>query len=143
MNIEFFNCDNSKFNIAMSIRNLVFEDEQGAIADEEIDTYDSDKNTVFALVYDNDNAVATGRIARLQNGFKIGRIAVLKSQRGKGTGAFLVDSLCQKCVDLGAKKIYVDSQLHAVEFYEKLGFYPTGESEIIDRGIRHLPMVKL
>lgn len=142
MKILCFDKNDDKFNIAMNIRNTVFELEQGAIAEEEIDKYDLSDKTVYLLIYDDNEPCATGRIAFTDKGVKIGRIAVLKSQRGKGTGKYLVEQLCDKAVELGAKEIFVDSQLHAVGFYEHLGFEKTGESEITDRGIRHLPMIK-
>lgn len=142
MKILCFDKNDDKFNIAMNIRNTVFELEQGAIAEEEIDKYDLSDKTVYLLIFDDNEPCATGRIAFTDKGVKIGRIAVLKSQRGRGTGKYLVEQLCDKAVELGAKEIFVDSQLHAVGFYECLGFEKTGESEITDRGIRHLPMIK-
>ena len=142
MEMFFISNENEKFNNVMQIRNTVFELEQGAIEEEELDIYDKSENTLYLLIYDGDKPCATGRIAKTDKGFKIGRIAVVKSQRGRGTGRILVDALCKKAYELGAEKLYVDAQLHAVEFYQKLGFIPTGENEITDRGIRHLPMVR-
>lgn len=142
MKIEFFNNTSIKFEDVMKIRNTVFELEQGAIAEEELDEYDKNPSTVYALVYNDDVPVATGRIAQTHSGFKIGRIAVLKSQRGQGTGALLVNSLCERAYELGANGICVDAQLHAVPFYEKLGFNSITNKTIIDRGIEHLPMRK-
>jgi predicted GNAT family N-acyltransferase len=143
MIIKLFKPNDSEFAQVMDIRTTVFENEQGAIASEEIDCYDSDSNTVYALVYDGEKPVATGRIAKTPKGFKIGRIAVLKNQRGKGTGKVLVTFLCDEAFEMGASIIFVDAQLHAVEFYKKLGFEPTGDEKIIDRGIEHLPMRKI
>lgn len=142
MKTVFINHTSPEFKDVMYIRNTVFEKEQGAIAEEELDCYDADDKTVYTLLYENDKPVATGRIACTPYGFKIGRIAVLKSQRGRGTGAVLVKTLCDKAMELGAEFVLVDAQLHAVPFYEKLGFSPTGEREITDRGIIHLPMRK-
>lgn len=142
MMIKLFRNTDSAFESVMNIRTAVFEKEQGAIAEEEFDCYDSDDKTVYALVYDDKAPVATGRIAQTENGFKIGRIAVLKSQRGRGTGSVLVNLLCNEAFDMGAEVVYVDAQLHAVGFYEGLGFVPTGQPEIVDRGIKHLPMRK-
>ncbi len=142
MRTVFLDNTSPEFKSVMYIRNTVFEKEQGAIEEEELDCCDEDSKTVYALIYDGDNPVATGRIAITPYGFKIGRIAVLKSQRGRGTGTVLVKTLCNRAVDLGAEFILVDAQLHAVPFYEKLGFSPTGEREITDRGIIHLPMRK-
>lgn len=142
MKIEFVGRDSKEFEAIMHIRNTVFEKEQGAAAEEEIDIYDNDNSTVYALIYDDKFPVATGRIAITPKGYKIGRIAVIKNQRGKGLGGILVNALCDKAYEMGADSILVDAQLHAVPFYEKLGFSPTGEPEITDRGIIHLPMIK-
>jgi predicted GNAT family N-acyltransferase len=142
MKIEFIKSSDSDFEKVMFIRNTVFEKEQGAILEEEIDEYDNSNETVYALIYDGEDAVATGRIAHTPKGYKIGRIAVMKSQRGKGVGAVLVNTLCDKSRQLGASDVFVDSQLHAVEFYKKQGFEIISNEEIIDRGIRHLPMRK-
>jgi hypothetical protein len=122
------------------IRTSVFTNEQKANANEEFDSFDSDENTNYALVYQGDTPVATGRIAHYGKNVKIGRIAVAKSQRGKGLGAILVNALVEKSKQLGADEIFVDSQLHAVEFYKKLGFEKISDEIIIDRGIEHLPM---
>lgn len=142
LNITFFNSKDERFRCVKSIRTAVFTDEQGLIADEEFDAYDQDDNTLFALVYNAGEPVATGRIVSIPDGVKIGRIAVLSTQRGKGTGKFLVESLCNKVQEMCSGAIYVDSQLHAQGFYENLGFVPTGEPPIFDRGISHLPMKK-
>lgn len=142
MKTVFISSSSPEFESVMHIRNTVFEIEQGAIAEEELDSHDRAAETFYALVYDDNKPIATGRIAYTPKGFKIGRIAVLKDQRGRGTGALLVNALCDKAADLGAEYILVDAQLHAVPFYEKLGFSLTGESEITDRGIIHLPMRK-
>lgn len=142
LDIVFFNLDDEKFKYVKSIRTAVFTAEQGLIANEEFDAYDKDDNTLFALVYNAGEPVATGRIVSFLDGAKIGRIAVLSSQRGQGTGKFLVNSLCQKADEIYAGTIYVDSQLHAQGFYESLGFVSTGEPNIIDRGLPHLPMKK-
>lgn len=141
MTVKFISYDSKDFDIVKKIRNDVFEKEQGAIAEQEFDSFDSDPKTLFALVEENGTPVATGRIAFMQKGVKIGRIAVVRTARGGGYGAFLVKSLCRKCKEQNIHTVYVDSQLHAVGFYEKLGFRPTGENTVIDRGIEHLPMI--
>lgn len=139
----FFDKNDEKFKLVMAIRNAVFEAEQGAIMEEEIDEYDGLDSTLYLLILDEEEPCATGRIAITEKGVKIGRIAVTKSQRGKGTGKLLVNLLCDKARKNGAEKVFVDAQLHAIPFYEKLGFELTGEKNIIDRGIEHSPMVKL
>ncbi len=141
MTVKFISCDSEEFDFVKKIRTDVFEKEQGAIAKQEFDLFDSDPKTLFVLVEENGTPVATGRIAFMPKGVKIGRIAVVRSARGTGCGAFLVKSLCQMCKKQNIHTVYVDSQLHAVGFYEKFGFHPTGEPVLVDRGIEHLPMI--
>ena len=140
-NIKFFDFRNAEFELVKRIRTTVFTDEQGANADEEFDKYDSASDSIFALLYEDEKAVATARIANTENGVKIGRIAVLKSCRGKGYGAVIVNAVTDKAFDFGAETVYVDAQNYAVPFYEKLGFRVIG-NEIMDRGLPHIPMCK-
>ena len=138
-NINFFDCSSSEFDFVKSIRTAVFTNEQGASAPEEFDKYDNSSDSVFALLYEGEDAVATARIADTEKGLKIGRIAVLKSCRGRGYGAVIVRAVTDRAFDMGADVVYVDAQNYAVPFYEKLGFKVIG-SEIIDRGLPHIPM---
>ncbi len=141
MKIFFFGIDDERYSMVKQIRTDVFTNEQKASADNEFDRYDRiGELTLYALVYNDQKAIATGRIAVTDKGYKIGRIAVLKSSRGIGAGAFLVKSLIKKCVESGDGNIYVDAQLHAVKFYEKLGFKVISQKQITDRSIAHLPM---
>lgn len=139
-NIEFFHCDDTRFNEVKRIRTAVFTNEQGADAQAEFDEYD--KSALFALLYENGKAVATARIAETQNGYKIGRIAVSAQCRGKGYGAVIVNAVTEKAFSFGADRVFVDAQNYAVPFYEKLGFTVNG-TEIYDRGLPHIPMIIL
>ena len=140
--IRLFNDYNSpEFEQVKAIRKTVFIDEQHAETSAVFDEKDKDASTVFALVTDSDSPVATGRLTLEGECFKIGRVAVLQSERGKGTGKRLIEFLCKEAQKNG-RPVIVNAQLHAVSFYEKLGFKPTGEDEIIEIGITHLPMRK-
>lgn len=136
--IEFITADDSRFDDVKRIRTTVFTNEQGAVAGEEFDSYDNDAD--FALVVDDNGTIAgTGRVALVDNGYKIGRIAILKEYRGNHLGDMLVKALIKKAYSKGAKSVFVDSQLHAIPFYEKIGFATCGE-QIVDRGLPHIPM---
>lgn len=137
-NVEFITAGDSCFDDVKRIRITVFTNEQGANGDEEFDKYDNTAD--FALVVDEKGNIAgTGRVALTDKGYKIGRIAILKEYRGNHLGEMLVKALIQKAQQKGAQAVFVDSQLHAVAFYEKIGFAPCGE-QIIDRGLPHIPM---
>ena len=134
--------DKAEFAKAVDIRRTVFVDEQGAENTACTDGDDASDSTRFVLVCRDGEAVGTGRIIKLGSTYKIGRVAVLESERGKGTGKIIIETLCKEAKRLGAAEITVNAQLHAVPFYEKLGFKPTGEKEVCEIGIIHLPMRK-
>lgn len=120
-----------------SIRDSVFIQEQQIDPEIEFDGLDS--SAVHALVYCDGNAVGTGRI--LSDGH-IGRIAILKAYRGQGLGSKIVLSLIEEAVSQQYDRVYLGSQKHAIQFYEKLGFQPYGD-EFIEANIPHLSMEKI
>lgn len=85
-----------------------------------------------------DNPTGTGR---MQSDGRIGRLAVLKSWRCRGVGAAMMDTLMQAARERGLDRVYLHAQLHAVPFYEKIGFEKTG-AEFMEAGIRHVTVVK-
>ena len=105
------------------IREEVFCKEQGFV--NEID--DLEDSSFHLLYYFNDLVIGVCRFYELEKDiYKIGRIAVLKEYRNKGIGREIVNSAISYIKELKAKKIYIYSQLHAVGFYEKLGFIVEG-----------------
>lgn len=137
LTIKYLRYDDEAFADVRALREAVFINEQGAVAEEEFDAYD--KSALFILLLRDSCPVATARIAKTPAGFKIGRIVVDKSERGSGYGALVVNTAVEKAVALGAEEVLVDAQTHAVSFYEKLGFRIIG-SELMDRGLVHIPM---
>lgn len=110
---------------AFEIRSRVFVDEQKMDKDVVFD--EDDKVSVHAIVYDtNEKPIASGRIFNDGTEYRIGKIAVLPEARGKKYGDFLVRMLVDKGYLAGADNIKVRSQLHAVPFYEKIGFRKCG-----------------
>lgn len=120
------------------IRRKVFGTEQGISEDIIFD--ETDETAIHALAYKDINRtipVASGRLYKTEKGdYKIGRIAVVKEERGQGFGDFIVRMLVDKALMMGADRVIVGSQPHAVRFYEKIGFRPTGET-YVEAGIEH------
>ena len=116
------------------VRNTVFTAEQGI--DTNLDFDGQDEQAVHALVYDNDDPVATGRM--LEDGH-IGRIAVLISHRGKGLGTAIMEALVNEARRRNFARVYLGAQVHALDFYEKLGFESIGE-RYDEVGIEHQTM---
>lgn len=116
------------------VRQKVFIEEQQIPADEEWDAEDALSEHFLLLL--NDRPVAT---ARLTSQGSIGRLAVLKAVRGKGLGEKIMQRVLEHCRRTGLKKVTLNAQISALNFYLKLGFKIAGE-EYLEVGIPHLPM---
>ena len=123
---------------AANIRVEVFVDEQGF--SEEFDS--DDKNAIHFVGYIDGKAVAASRVLTLgDNKYLIGRIAVIKVFRGKGLGSLIVKAAEEHIKRIGGKTVLIHSQLHAADFYEKLGYFKTGETDV-EEGCPHCMMMK-
>lgn len=127
------------FADAFSVRQEVFIVEQNIPEDIEIDEFDS--IALHLILYDIDKPIATGRIFQRSNSCVIGRICVLKDYRGLSVGGLLMQYLLEKAVELGAKRIELDSQIYAIGFYRKFGFKECGNI-FLDADIEHVKMIK-
>jgi hypothetical protein len=64
---------------------------------------------------------------------------VLKEYRGRGFGAKVVLALLNEAEKAGLKRTFLGAQLHAVGFYQKLGFSVYGEP-FMDANMEHVHM---
>jgi predicted GNAT family N-acyltransferase len=65
--------------------------------------------------------------ARLLPDGHVGRVAVLRTWRGRGVGAALVEHLVALARARGHTSVELHAQTHALPFYARLGFVPTGD----------------
>jgi predicted GNAT family N-acyltransferase len=119
-----------------SIRTMVFVVEQSVPAELEHDEHD--ETALHAVVFEEGSAVATGRM--LEDGH-IGRIAVLRSKRGKGVGGLVMQAFFQQAKEMKLNQVWLSSQCHAQSFYGNLGFVCVGE-KYQEAGIDHIKMTK-
>ena len=117
------------------LREAVFIDEQGVDRDIEWDGRDDDAHHFLAL---NEAGLAIG-CARLLADGQIGRMAVLAEHRQHGVGRRLLDLAVEHASTLGMSEVYLHAQTHALNFYRKAGFQPTGD-EFEEAGIAHIEM---
>lgn len=123
---------------AVDIRVEVFVDEQGF--NEEFDS--DDKYAIHFVGYIDDEAVATSRVLKRDGeSFLIGRIAVKKQFRGKGFGSLIVNAAEEHIKSIGGRKVFIHSQMRAAEFYEKIGYTKTGDTDE-EEGCPHCMMIK-
>jgi predicted GNAT family N-acyltransferase len=121
-----------------SIRLRVFVREQGVPVEIELDR--DDRRAAHLLASVQRKPVGTARLVIKNGRAKIGRMAVLKSYRGKGVGKALLKRAIELARKSGAKMIYLHAQLPVVGFYEKMGFRSVGRI-FIEAGISHRKMV--
>lgn len=124
----------------LALRFQVFVNEQGVPEEEERDALD--ETATHLLAEHKGVPVGTARIVFGDNTAKIGRVCVLRSQRGTGLGAQLIEyAVAVARQHPGIRRAKLGAQLHAIGFYEKLGFSAFGPV-YDDAGIDHRDMVQ-
>jgi len=137
LTMRWFFGDKEPLTDAHAIRNEVFMKEQNVPEKDEHDG--TDGACVHLVAYDSETPIATGRIMITRDDFIIGRVATIKSHRGRGIATHLMHALIDACVTMGGERQILHAQTHARAFYEKLGFTAYGE-EFDDAGIPHIAM---
>lgn len=122
-----------------ALRHQVFVVEQGVPVEEEQDVLDA--TATHLLASGESGPLGAARIVFDGETAKIGRVCVLKESRGTGLGVALI----RKAIDVakrrdGISKAKLGAQTHALGFYSKLGFEPTGPV-YLDAGIDHRDMI--
>ncbi|ENV38442.1 GNAT family N-acetyltransferase [Acinetobacter venetianus] len=120
---------------AKLIRELVFISEQNIPEQDEWD--DQDAISQHFVVYEQKQPIAT---ARLLVNNSVGRVAVLKTYRGQGIGRLIMLEIIAYAQAQKRPSLQLSSQVHAISFYEKLGFSIQGD-EYDECGIPHIEMV--
>ncbi len=102
---------------AKHIREVVFMQEQGFT--EEFDALDGVATHLVA--FDGDKPVAVCRIWLAEDGWHVGRLAVLKEKRGMGLGSLMLAAAETHVHALGGCSISLHAQCRAEQFYRKCG----------------------
>ena len=124
----------------LDIRRIVFIEGQGVPISLERDGLDG--ACLHWIGLDGNTAIATARVRVLADRYKIQRVAVLPTHQGSGHGAalmrFVMDDL-SVLRDRGDRLAFLSSQVHAIPFYERLGFSVCSDV-YVDAGIDHRDM---
>lgn len=97
-----------------------------------------DDTAIHVLAFTADQIPAG--TARLLSSGQIGRMAVLKHYRNRGTGTAMLIRLLQIAARENITPLFLNAQLHAIRFYEKHGFIADG-GVFDDAGIPHRRMI--
>lgn len=117
------------------VRRTVFVEEQGIALDDEFDDTDP-VCTHFAAFDDAGRPIGCARL--LPDGH-IGRVAVMKPQRGRGTGRLILKAVLAYARDHGFSRVVLNAQTQARGFYETLGF-AAHDDTFLECGIPHVTM---
>jgi len=127
----------AQMDAANEIRRKVFVEEQQVSREEEYDAFE--ESSIHYLVSLNDVPVGTARWRITKDGIKLERFAVLQEYRNSGAGTVILKKILEDVIPLG-KKIYLNAQITAINFYLKANFATEGD-EFIEANIRHYKMV--
>ena len=120
------------------LRHRVFVEEQGVPVEEEIDALDP--TAIHLLALQDGRPAGTARIVLSDGTAKIGRVCVLPEARGTGLGADLIRAAVEIARQTpNTMRVVLGAQVHALAFYEKLGFTAFGPV-YDDAGIDHRDM---
>jgi predicted GNAT family N-acyltransferase len=124
---------------AQTVRTAVFVHEQGIAPEDE---WDADDATALHAVLFDLHGTPLGNARLLQpsdNIAKVGRMAVLRQERGHGYGARLLLALLREARRRGNKEVRLSAQRSAEGFYAAHGFVISGEP-FDEVGIPHIEM---
>jgi predicted GNAT family N-acyltransferase len=131
--------DPAEISAALDLRERVFCGEQGVSPSEEIDEYEATATQVVAL--DDSGVVATCRLRRVDDGWKLERMAVERRLRGAGVGRRLLAGAEEIARAGGADRMLLHAQTAARGFYESSGYVPEGDV-FMEAEIEHIRMSK-
>ncbi len=127
---------------ALQIRFKVFVEEQQVSPEAEADDLDAVAHH-WVVRNDRGDMVATARLTDLGDGVgQVGRVAVLKSERGRGIGKILMEQIEQDARQMGFNRLILHGQVQCQTFYEKLGYDVTDPIAFMEENILHVHMAK-
>ena len=121
----------------LALRRTVFIEEQAVPEDLEVDGLDA--TAIHLLATHGGRPLGTARLLVKGDTGKIGRVCVLPEERGRGIGAALIRRAVDELRGLRLARAKLGSQVHAIPFYEGLGFVAEGPV-YDDAGIPHRDM---
>ncbi|MGA1866024.1 MAG: GNAT family N-acetyltransferase [Thermoplasmatota archaeon] len=127
-----------KMGLEMEIRRKVFIEEQNVDPAVEYDDHESD--SVQYILTRNGSPIGCARYRWVGNSIKLERFALLKEERGKGLGRFIMDRMLEEVLPLEPETVYLHSQTAVAGFYNKCGFNPCS-AVFREADIDHVRMV--
>ncbi|MCV3296298.1 MAG: GNAT family N-acetyltransferase [Oenococcus sp.] len=127
---------------AMKIRRAVFMLEENVSPADEIDGQDGHCLHYVGYVQDWQPATTSRIYTVNHDSWHIGRVATFKNFRGKGFASQLLKQIEIDAKKQHIKKLELEAQVHAISFYENLGYAAYGDI-FLDANIQHRKMQKI
>ncbi len=109
------------FSDSLKIRKKVFVEEMGYTVESIMDEWDSVSEHV-AVFNEEQKVVAAGRLSLRNTQYWISQVAVLKEERGKYYGDFVVRMLVDRVFRNDGQEVWVKADENTLHFFAKLGF---------------------
>ena len=131
------------FQILKLRQNVFFVEEKIIYPD--LDDTDEDCIHVFATTEKDGKTITVsyGRVYfdPLEQHVKVGRVATAAAYRGQGIGGEVMRRCCEVAQSrFSDSEVWLDAQLHAVDFYRFLGFQVVSDV-FMEAGIEHIRMM--
>ena len=134
--------DSLVFKEYLHLRWLLLRRPLGGKRGTEIDSLE-DQSFHRAIIDENNNIFGVGRIHFTHNIAQIRYMAIKKEFSRKGYGSKLIDVLEKIAQNNKIKKIYLNSRINAISFYEKNGYKKINEVSPSFGKIIHYRMEKI
>jgi ElaA protein len=102
----------------------------------DLDGRDSETGTRHVVLREDDVVVGYARVVDDATVWRVGRVALAPSARGRGLADVVMRTALQVCPD---REVVLDAQVPLAGWYAGLGFAVDGP-EFLEDGIAHLPM---
>ncbi len=102
----------------------------------DLDGRDLEPDTRHVVLQDGDDVLGYARVLDDRDVWRIGRVVLLSTARGRGLADALMTTALQVC---GGRDVVLDAQSPLADWYAGFGFEVTGP-EFVEDGIPHLPM---
>jgi ElaA protein len=102
----------------------------------DLDGRDLEPDTRHVVLQDGDDVLGYARVLDDRDVWRIGRVVLVSTARGRGLADALMTTALQVC---GGRDVVLDAQSPLADWYAGFGFAVTGP-EFVEDGIPHLPM---
>lgn len=88
---------------------------------------EGDEDAIHFGYFEDQVLVGVISVFQSNQSFQFRKLAVTVDHQGKGIGLLLVEFVKKYCLSLGGSNLWCNARIEKIGFYERLGFFPSGE----------------